>query len=77
MKIDFKTTKLSEEFGYEDFLNRHGESALPLFLIDEDGQLQVMTVHDEPEPKAGPTLVALIDQREETEPTPSPQAGSA
>ncbi len=77
MKTDFKTTKLSEEFGYEDFLKLHGESTLPLFLIDEHGRLRVMTVDNAPEPKAGLTLIALIDPPHDRESTSPPSTGAA
>ena len=64
-KTDFKTTNLTEEFGYEDFRKLYGERALPLFLVDENQRLQVVTVQDPPAPRAGHTLISLVDSSQD------------
>jgi hypothetical protein len=61
-KTVFKTTRLSEEFGYDEFRKLHGNSALPLFLVDGEGRLEVLTIEDLPEPRPGDRLIALIDE---------------
>ncbi|HXK47493.1 MAG TPA: cation:proton antiporter [Deltaproteobacteria bacterium] len=56
-----RTTKLTSQFGYQDFLNRHGESALPLLLITEPGKVAVFTTDGRPAPRPGQTLISLTD----------------
>jgi CPA1 family monovalent cation:H+ antiporter len=55
-----KTTKLTDEFTYQDFQSRYGESAIPLFVIDEAKKLIISTVEAPVVPKVGQTLVALV-----------------
>lgn len=55
-----KTTKLTEEFDYEGFKIHYGEKAIPLFLIDENGNLVIFTVDNPPRPRPGQKLISLI-----------------
>ena len=55
-----KTTSLTEEFDYEGFKIHYGEKAIPLFLIDENGNLVVFTVDNPPRPRPGQKLISLI-----------------
>lgn len=57
-----KTGKLTEDFTFQDFRQRYGTNAIPLFLIRNNGDLHVFTAGDEVEPEAGETLVALINR---------------
>ena len=61
-----KTTNLTDEFDFNAFRSQHGESALPLFLVTETGKLVVVTADKNIAPRAGQTLVALIDSPRET-----------
>jgi len=56
-----KTVKLTKEHTYQDFLKVYGNSAIPLYVIDESGELRLMTTDNGPTPRAGHTLTALID----------------
>jgi NhaP-type Na+/H+ or K+/H+ antiporter len=60
-----KKTKLTEEFDYEAFLEYYGEGTLPMFMITEAGNLEVLTSEKQSAPKPGHTLVALVDHKEE------------
>ncbi len=72
-----KKTKLTEEFDFEAFLERYGESTLPMFLITEAGNLVVFTAEKPPTPKPGQTLIALVDAQEEpAEKLQKPAAGT-
>ncbi len=54
-----KTTPLTEEFTWEDYLERHGENAIVLFIARADGELKVVSA----EPcsgESGDTLVSLV-----------------
>jgi len=56
-----KTTKLSEEFDIDAFREKHGESALILFLIDDRKKLTVCTTDRESAFAPGQTVIALVD----------------
>ncbi|MCG8408684.1 MAG: cation:proton antiporter [Phycisphaerales bacterium] len=60
-----KATKLSQEFDYAAYRDRYGESAVPLFLINDKDRLDVITTEQEAEPNAGQTLVGLVKTRPE------------
>ncbi len=62
-----KKTRLSEDFSYDDFLKRYGPTATVLFLIEESGNLTVVTAEKPPAPKPGQTLVCLVDAIEESD----------
>ena len=55
-----KATPLSEAFDYTVFRTHYGDSAVPMLLITEDGDLKVITTDDSPEPAPGDTLVSLV-----------------
>ncbi|RMG41049.1 MAG: hypothetical protein D6719_09430 [Candidatus Dadabacteria bacterium] len=58
-----KTTTLSEQYGFEEFKNDHGDNALPLFLINEN-ELLVFTESGKLKPRPGSKLV-YVDLRGE------------
>jgi hypothetical protein len=56
-----RRTRLSEEFEIDDFLAKHGDRAVPLFLVQNEGaRLHVFATDGEPTSKAGDVLVSLI-----------------
>ncbi len=61
-----KRTPLTDEFDYSDYRNMYGSSAIPLFVITDDGDLRVVTVEDEPNPKPGQTLISIVDPVEKS-----------
>ena len=61
-----KTTSLTEEFDWNAFRSHHGESAVPLFLVNEAGKIQIITQEMESFEGVGKTLIALVDAGEET-----------
>jgi NhaP-type Na+/H+ or K+/H+ antiporter len=56
-----KTVKLSTEFGYNAFRERYGATAVPLFVIDEEKNLVILTTDGVVEPRPGQTLIGLVD----------------
>ncbi|MEE9542351.1 MAG: cation:proton antiporter [Thermodesulfobacteriota bacterium] len=56
-----KKTNITEGYDYDTFLAQYGAGALPLFLISETKTLTVFTREDSPVPKAGQTLLSLVD----------------
>jgi NhaP-type Na+/H+ or K+/H+ antiporter len=61
-----KKTRLTDAFNYEAFLGRYGETALVLFVASDTGALAVNTVDQPVVPKAGDTVIALVDPIEES-----------
>ena len=56
-----KRTKLTEEFSFDDFRATYNEDVILLFVDDENHKLQVCTTEGELKPKAGQTIIALVD----------------
>ncbi|MFQ6044834.1 MAG: cation:proton antiporter [Gemmatimonadales bacterium] len=56
-----KKTRLTDEFDYDAYRAHYGESALPLMLVKETGDVIVMTATAAATPKRGQTLVSLVD----------------
>ena len=56
-----KTTTLSDEFTYEAFRERYGESAQLLFCVSKPGQLVVVTPDKTVSPRSGEKVIALVD----------------
>lgn len=54
-----KKTGFTEQFDYVSFKKVH-ENALPLFLITEKGELEVITIDKEPDPLPGESLIAVV-----------------
>jgi len=56
----FKSTKLSESFGYADFERRYNKTAELLCVINADGNPRMNTVDSPLEPEPGQTIVCLV-----------------
>ena len=59
-----KSTRLGDEFKWEDFLTAHEREdapVLPLFVVRADGKLRVVTAGPEPDPQSGDTVIAIVD----------------
>jgi NhaP-type Na+/H+ or K+/H+ antiporter len=67
-----KKTRLSEEFGLEELKAQYGGEVLPLFLITEEGNLQVFTADGKIKPHAGQTLLSLVMPQLEVEESATP-----
>ncbi len=55
-----KATKLSEEFDYEAFRRLYGDTALPLFVLQEGGRLTIPTQDAKFNPPPRGTLIAFV-----------------
>lgn len=55
-----KRTPLTAEFTYDDFRELYGDQAVPLFVIDETGQVQPVSADIALAPMAGQTLISLV-----------------
>lgn len=56
-----KKVKLTNEFGLDAFYKRYGATAVPLFLVTDDGDLQIFNADTPLTPRPGHTLIALVD----------------
>jgi len=56
-----KSTVLTDDFDYEAFKSLYGTSAVPLFVVNETGQLQAFTLSNPPVPRSGHKLISLVD----------------
>ncbi|MBN1591410.1 MAG: cation:proton antiporter [Pirellulales bacterium] len=54
-------TRLTEKFDYEAFQELHGQQALPLFVVRENGTLAICTAEDQLVPKSGETVISIVD----------------
>ncbi|MFP4453224.1 MAG: cation:proton antiporter [Desulfobacterales bacterium] len=59
-----KTVKLTKNFTYEDFSNYYNGSDVPLFVIDNYGEISPVTTDSSPDLSPGHTLIALVDGKE-------------
>lgn len=56
-----KSTNISAQFTYENFLEKNGRSnVLPMFIINRNGNLTVLTHDTKPKPEPGDTLMSLL-----------------
>jgi NhaP-type Na+/H+ or K+/H+ antiporter len=62
---ELKRTQISEEFPFESFRERYGESAVVLFVWSETGRLLINTVEKPLVPAAGQTVLALVEPANE------------
>ncbi len=58
---EIKATGLTAEFSYNDFRRLYGDTAIPLLSVNDAGEVQVFTAERPPTPKAGQTLISLVD----------------
>ncbi|WP_026376650.1 cation:proton antiporter [Aestuariibacter salexigens] len=59
-----KTTRLTESFSFDDYLNTYGESALCLVAIDPHAKTYVFTSNHDLKPKAEWKVISLIEAEE-------------
>lgn len=64
---EIRSTKLSDEFDFQDFLNKKGSEVIPLFAISPKGRLYVFVEGEELQPEAGWMLVSLYTKPEKVE----------
>lgn len=57
---EIKATKLTERFDFSDFLDHYGETALPLFIMNRDHRLTIITTETRLKPTAGQTLISVV-----------------
>lgn len=58
-----KKTKITDEFDYDDYQSLY--DVVPLFIIDEDKDLNIITIDEEVSPSDGETLISLVKEKPE------------
>ncbi|UCF32894.1 MAG: cation:proton antiporter, partial [Phycisphaerales bacterium] len=60
-----KASNLTEKFDYAAYRAYYGDSAVPLFVINESKRLRVLTSDANSEPQVGDILISLVKEPEE------------
>ena len=60
-----KKTVITEDFVYDDFRSRYGETALALFCVEDGEKLIIATDEKDMMPRPGQKLIALVDAEDE------------
>lgn len=51
-----------DEFSYNDFHRKYGQEAIALFIVKQDGKLEIITDQEQTNPQPGEKVLALADQ---------------
>ncbi|MEE9397608.1 MAG: sodium:proton antiporter [Methylococcales bacterium] len=62
---EIKVTRLSEDFDFDAFLQQYGKRAIPLFMLDANDQLNVVSAEKEIKPKPGWQIVSLVQEEKQ------------
>ena len=58
--VDLRTTPLTEKFTYGNFKSQYNKRAIPLFLIDKEGHVDLFTTDRALDPLPGQSVLSLI-----------------
>ncbi|MDH3329829.1 MAG: cation:proton antiporter [Desulfobulbaceae bacterium] len=61
---EVRTTKLTSEFGYDEFAQKYDSQATPLFAIDPRKRFHIVTEKKRIHPEAGWSIIYLFDKKE-------------
>ena len=61
-EAEIKSTQLSDEFTFEQYLKKYEKGIVPMFAIDDKKRLHVFVVNGEMKPEANWTIIAMIDK---------------
>ena len=59
---EIKSTQLSDEFTFEQYLNKYKGNIVPMFAIDDKKRLHVFVANGEMKPEPGWSIIAMIDE---------------
>ena len=57
---EIKSTQLSDEFTFEQYLEEYGERITPLFAIDNKQRIQIFVANGKMKPESGWTIIGMI-----------------
>tara|TARA_Y100001949_G_scaffold153464_1_gene140431 strand:- start:183 stop:1979 length:1797 start_codon:yes stop_codon:yes gene_type:complete len=61
-QAEIKSTQLSDEFTFEQYLKKYEGGIVPMFAIDDKQRLHVFVANGEMQPKPDWTIIAMIDK---------------
>jgi hypothetical protein len=61
-QAEIKSTQLSDEFTFEQYLKKYEGSIIPMFAIDNKQRLHVFVANGEMKPKPDWIIIAMIDK---------------
>ena len=61
-QAEIKSTQLSDEFTFEQYLKKYEKGIVPMFAIDDKKRLHVFVVNGEIKPEANWIIIAMIDK---------------
>ena len=57
---EIKSTQLSDEFTFEQYLEKYGDRVIPLFAIDSKERLHIFVAKGKLNPEAGWRVIGMI-----------------
>tara|TARA_R110000782_G_scaffold124850_2_gene216333 strand:+ start:287 stop:2080 length:1794 start_codon:yes stop_codon:yes gene_type:complete len=57
---EIKSTQLSDEFTFEQYLEKYGDRVIPLFAIDGKQRIQIFVTNGKMKPESGWTIIGMI-----------------
>lgn len=57
---EIKSTQLSDEFTFEQYLEKYGERVIPLFAIDNKQRIQIFVTNGKMKPESGWAIIGMI-----------------
>ena len=61
-QAEIKSTQLSDEFTFEQYLKKYEGGIVPMFAIDDKQRLHVFVANGKMQPEPGWTIIAMIDK---------------
>lgn len=55
--------EIPDQFSYNDFHVKYGQEAVPLFIVKQDGKLEIITDQHRPTPQPGEKVIGLVEQK--------------
>jgi NhaP-type Na+/H+ or K+/H+ antiporter len=60
---ELKSTQLSDEFSFEQYLEQYGERVIPLFAVDNKNRLHIFVSNGNMKPESGWTITGIIEAK--------------
>ncbi len=61
---EIKTTQISDEFNFENYLEQYGDRSLPLFAIDPKHKLHIFVANGKMRPETGWKIISMVQTQD-------------
>lgn len=61
---EVKSTFITENFSFQDFLERYGEAVIPMFVVRASGEIAVFAADRRPQTRASDVVISLVSSPE-------------